>query len=88
MDTRPQSFSSPPEDAFAESAQSRRAERAVLLLYAFFFLLWCLGLVLAFLPGTGGSRILGLPLWFSVSCLIAYGAVCAALAVVAGRYFR
>ena len=63
------------------------AERAICLLYAFFFLFWCAGLLLGLRPGPP-DMLLGLPLWFIVSCLLAFAAACCGLILVARRHFQ
>ena len=72
---------------YQNSPRSGGAVRAICLLYAVFFLLWCAGLLL----GLGQGRpvmLFGLPLWFSISCVLAFVVVSVALVLVARRYFR
>ncbi len=61
--------------------------RAILALYGFFFVVWCLGLVLGIMQTDGQHMLWGLPLWFSISCIGAYTAVSLALVWVVRRYF-
>ncbi len=62
--------------------------RVILMLYLFFAAIWGLGLVLGLREGMGRAIVLGLPLWFSVSCVFAYIAVSLALVWAVRRYFR
>lgn len=63
----------------------RRAERATLALYGFFFLFWSAGLCLGLLGAQ--DLLLGLPLWFTVGGVFSYAAVCLLLVRVVRRYF-
>lgn len=54
--------------------------RIFVMLYILFFTLWCAGLALGeMLPGPEQPVLLGLPLWFMISCVFAYLIVSAAL---------
>ncbi len=72
------------------SARNRggKPARTILILYAFFAALWGLGLVLGLREGIGQALVWGLPLWFSISCIIAYVAVSLALVLAVRRHFQ
>ena len=63
------------------------AERAICLLYAFFFLFWCAGLLLGLRQGPP-VLLLGLPLWFIISCFLAFVAACCGLILLSKRHFQ
>lgn len=62
-------------------------ELAICLLYVFFFLIWSAGLILG-VRQDAPTMLFGLPLWFSVSCVLAFAAACGLLAALVQRYFR
>ena len=66
--------------------RERKAEYSIVWLYLVFFCLWSLGLLLG-LWQTGGD-FFGFPLWFFVSCILAYTAICLLLAWTVRRFFR
>ncbi len=54
--------------------------RVFVMLYILFFALWCAGLVLGeMLSGSEQPILLGLPLWFMISCVFSYLIVSVAL---------
>ncbi len=54
--------------------------RTVVVLYLAFFVVWCLGAVVGeALPGAAQPSLLGMPLWFVVSCLLSFAGVAVAL---------
>ena len=63
----------------------KRAVAAIAALYIAFFLIWCVGVLLGL--GDSQSAWLGLPVWFMISCVLGYVAICIALARVVRRYF-
>lgn len=65
----------------------KKAERAIFLLYAVFFLIWLAGLVLGVLPGTGGALFGGIPLWFSLGAVLSYPVTCVLLYFLVRRHF-
>ena len=64
------------------------SSRAILLLYGLFAAIWCLGLILGLKEGVGQSMFGGLPLWFTISCVLAYAVVAVVLALTVRRYFK
>ena len=70
----------------AQTRENRRAAGiAIFALYALFFILWCLGLLLGFMDNM--PEVFGMPLWFAVSCVGAYVLICFALVRVVRQYF-
>ncbi len=72
-------------EAAAQGRETRRSINAVFALYAAFFLLWCIGLLLGFMDDM--PTVFGMPLWFAVSCIGAYVVISFALIRVVRRYF-
>lgn len=66
--------------------KDQRAAKATCVLYAVFFAMWCIGLFLGLYAKP--RMLLGMPLWFTVSCILSYVIICLALLQVIRRYFR
>ncbi len=63
--------------------------RSIVALYLGFFAMWCAGLAIGEMwPGPEQPVLLGMPLWFFVSCLFAFAAVSIALILCVRRYFQ
>lgn len=65
--------------------KERTGEKAIWLTYLLFFLIWLVGYWLGLTSDT--TMFMGLPLWFSISCLWAFLGVIIALFFVSRRFF-
>ncbi len=62
---------------------------AIVALYLAFFAVWCLGAAIGEAwTGTEQPLLLGMPLWFVVSCLASFAGVAAALVVLVRGWLK
>lgn len=74
-----------PSSVRPTSSRERSGEKAIVALYILFFGLWLLGYWLGLVDPA--NIILGLPLWFMVSCIWSFIGVFIALLFVSRRFF-
>ena len=72
-------------DSSDQGSRERRPARAMFVLYAAFFFLWCIGLAIGLMDEA--PVFFGMPLWFLFSCVFSYVLICFALIRVVRRFF-
>lgn len=75
----------PPPIAPKPCPKERAGEKAIWGLYFFFFVLWAIGYGLGLTENS--TLVMGLPLWFVISCIWAFVGVFLALLLVTRRFF-
>jgi uncharacterized membrane protein YhdT len=74
-----------PADSSDQNAKKRRPTRAIFVLYAVFFFLWCIGLIIGVMDEA--PMLFGMPFWFLFSCVFSYVLICFILIRVVRRHF-
>ena len=74
-----------PADSQDQSSGEGRQVKAIFVVYAVFFLLWCIGLVIGFMDDA--PMLFGMPFWFLFSCVFSYVLICFILIRAVRRYF-
>lgn len=69
----------------SSSAKEKAGEKAIWLIYFLFFVVWFGGYWLGLTDYT--TTVMGLPVWFAISCLWAFVGVVLALLYVSRRFF-
>ena len=67
------------------SPKEKAGEKAIWLIYFLFFAVWLGGYCLGLTDYT--ATVMGLPLWFAISCLWAFAGVVLALFYISRRFF-